>query len=113
MKEPASPKTVRNYIRFSLILLAIPVLYLGLWFNISQNEELTYFEQVQLLMSYFPESLQEPRLLTMLFFGSSLSSAILSFYGYLKSPDIKSRRFTVIICCAATFITVWLGMTLL
>lgn len=113
MSKPDPSKRVRNYIRVSLILLAMPILYLGLWFSISQNESLTYFEQVQMLMSYFPDFLQDPRLLAMLFFGMGLTSAVLSFYGYLKSADIKSRRFTVLICCAATFITVWLGMSLL
>lgn len=50
-------RTVRNYIRISLILLILPLLYLILWMTIQGNESLTYFEQVQQLMSYFPESM--------------------------------------------------------
>lgn len=113
MTSPQKKPNVRNYMRFSLIFLAMPILYIGLWFTIRQNETLTYFEQVQLLMSYFPDFIQEPRMLALFFFSLSICSMGLSFMGYLKSQETRSRWLTIIICCTATFVTMWLGMSLL
>lgn len=113
MTDSSTSKSVRNYIRVSLLLLILPVLYTTLWIFISTNENLTYFEQVQLLMSYFPEGLRNPYSITLAFFGMSLGSAILSFYGYLKSSGRKGQFANVGICCIATLLTVWLGFTLL
>ena len=106
-------KQSRNHIRFSLLLLVLPVLYLGLWFSISTDNTLTYFEQVQLLMSYFPESIRDPYKITLFFFVESLSAAILSFFGYLKAGSRKAQITCITICCVATFLSVWFGMTLL
>jgi hypothetical protein len=109
----ASGKSVRNYIRFSIFLLVLPVLYLGLWFSIASDDTLSYFEQVDLLMSYFPESLRDPYNVTLFFFGESLSAAVLSFFGYLKSDSKKAQITSITISCLAAFLSAWFGMTLL
>ena len=109
----STAKRNRNHIRFSLLLLVLPILYLGLWFSISADNSLTYFEQVQILMSYFPESIRDPYKITLFFFVESLSSAILSFYGYLKATSKKAQITSITICCVAAFLSAWFGMTLL
>lgn len=113
MTSPASTKKSRNLIRVSSLLLILPILYLGIWFSISGDESLTYFEQVRLLMSYFPESIRDPYGITLTFFGMSLSSAILSFYGYLKSGSKRAQTTSVVISCVAALLSAWFGMTLL
>ena len=114
MNEPkASKSKARNNIRISLLLLILPVLYLGVWVSISADESLTYFEQVQLLMSYFPESIRNPFGITLTFFGMSFSAASFCFYGYLKSEQKTAQISQVVLCCIATLLTVWFGMTLL
>lgn len=113
MTESSIPNSVHNYIRVSLLLLILPVLYTTLWIFIATDESLTYFEQVKLLMSYFPEQTRDPYYITLVFFGMILGSALLSFYGYLKSPARKGQFTNVYICYLATHLTVWLGFTLL
>ena len=95
------------------MLLILPILYLGIWVSIAGEESLTYFEQVNLLMSYFPETIRNPFGITLTFFGMSLSSATLSFYGYLKSEAKGQQVVSVIICCVATLLSAWFGITLL
>ncbi|HBX66507.1 MAG: hypothetical protein CL670_02370 [Balneola sp.] len=109
----SSSKQSRNFIRFSIFLLVLPVLYLGLWFSISADDSLSYFEQVQMLMSYFPESVRDPYKITLFFFVESLSATILSFYGYLKAESKKAQLTTIIICCISTLLSAWFGMTLI
>jgi|GEM_PF-2124299 len=109
----SSSKKSRNYIRFSLFLLVLPVLYMGLWFSISADESLTYFEQVQMLMSYFPEPIRDPYKTTLFFFTESILATILSFYGYLKAESKKAQITSIIICCISTLLSAWFGMTLL
>jgi hypothetical protein len=109
----STAKQSRNLVRFSLLLLVLPILYLGLWFSISADETLTYFEQVQMLMNYFPESIRDPYKITLFFFMESVSAAILSFYGYLKSTSKKAQAICVTICCVAVFLSAWFGMTLI
>lgn len=113
MSDSSTSRSVRNYIRISLLLLILPVLYITLWISIATDDSLTFFEQVQLLMSYFPEGMRDPYYITMIFFGMSLGSAIFSFYGYLKSSGRSAQITNVAICCIATLLTLWLGFTLL
>ncbi|MEQ8524052.1 hypothetical protein [Gracilimonas sp.] len=113
MKSSSSAKRSRSLIRLSLLLLIVPGLYLSLWFSISGDQSLTYFEQVRHLMSYFPEPIRNPYGITLTFFGMSLSAAILSFYGYLKSESKRAQMISVIISCVATLLSAWLGMTIL
>ena len=113
MNSSSPAKKSRNLIRVSLLLLILPILYLSLWFSISGDDSLTYFEQVRLLMSYFPESIRNPYGITLTFFGMSVSATILSFYGYLKSETKRAQLVSVIISCVATLLSAWFGMTLL
>ncbi|MEX0723926.1 MAG: hypothetical protein WD357_09150 [Gracilimonas sp.] len=105
-------RSIRNYIRISLLLLIFPILYLGLWISISGSESMTYFEQVQYLMSYFPESVRNPFGITLTFFGMSVSSAAFGFYGYLKSEDGYSGVMSLVIFTAATLLAFWFAITL-
>ncbi|WP_020404552.1 hypothetical protein [Gracilimonas tropica] len=112
-KEYKANKRTRNLIRLSLLLIIMPVLYLGLWISILQNEALTYAGQVQLLMSYFPEFLRNPFGITLTFFGMSFSSAIFGFYGYLKADSNKAQLLSLFLSGIATLITIWYGFTLM
>lgn len=105
-------RTVRNYIRINLILLILPLLYLILWMSIQGNESLTYFEQVQQLMSYFPESMRDPFGITLTFFGMSSVSAVFGFYGYLKSEGRYSGVMSLVIFTVATLLTFWFLVSL-
>lgn len=105
-------RVVRNYIRISLLLLILPILYLGVWFSISAEDSLTYFEQVQLLMSYFPQSIRNPFGITLTLFGMSMISAVISFYGYLKSITGYGRVISMVIFIVAGLLTFWLGVSL-
>ncbi|MEX0844404.1 MAG: hypothetical protein WD022_03950 [Balneolaceae bacterium] len=109
----STQKKVRNYIRLSLLLLILPILYLGAWFSIFGDESLTYFEKVQLLMSYFPESMRNPFGIVLTFFGMSLTSAIFSFYGFLKGESKFSNIMTISIFTVAALLTFLLGISLL
>ncbi len=113
MNKQKPSKAVRNYIRFSLLLLVFPLIYQGIWFFITTKESLSYFEKVQLLMSYFPASMRDPYAITLIFFGMSLMAAFLSFSGYLKSSKSKARYVTIFICCLATLLSALFGFTLL
>lgn len=106
-------RSVRNYIRISLLLLILPLLYLFLWVSIQGNEALTYFEQVQQLMSYFPESVRDPFGITLTFFGLSAVSAVFGFYGYLKSEAGYSGVMSLVIFTVATLLAFWFGITLI
>ncbi len=108
-----SNKTATNYIRLSLLLLILPILYFALWVPISSDETLTYLEKVNKLMSYFPELLRNPFWISFSFFGMCLVSAIFSFYAYMKSVTLQSQIVSVIICGAATFLTAIFGMIIL
>lgn len=94
------------------MLLILPVLYLGIWLSISAEDSLTYFEQVQLLMSYFPQSIRNPFGITLTFFGMSFVSAVLSFYGYLKSNTGYGRVISIVIFTVAGLLTFWFGVSL-
>lgn len=109
----SSNKTAINYIRISLLLLILPILYFALWIPISGDESLTYLEKVTKLMGYFPESLRNPFWISFTFFGLSLGSAIFSFYAYMKSTTRQSQIISFIICGAATFLAAIFGMILI
>lgn len=113
MNQVKASGSIRNHIRFSLLLLIFPVIYLGTWFSISSEHSLSYFGKVQLLMSYFPETMRDPYAISLIFFGMSLGAACLSFFGYLKSTSNNARYATVLICCVATLLSAWFGMALL
>lgn len=113
MSQNSTSKSVRNYIRLSLILLIIPVLYLGLWASISGNETLNHFEKVQLFMSYFPEAIRNSFKITFALFGMCLLSAVLGFTAYQKSETIFTQIIGVVLSLIATLLTVWFGMTLM
>lgn len=106
-------RSVRNYIRISLLLLILPLLYLLLWVSIQGNEAMTYFEQVQQLMSYFPESIRNPFGITLAFFGLSSVSAVFGFYGYLKSDGGYSGVMSLVISTVAALLAFWFGITLI
>ncbi len=106
-------RVVRNRIRLGLLLLILPVVYLGLWISISGNDALTYFEKVQMYMGYFPESVRNPFGITLSFFGMSLGSAIFSFSGYLKSRETKTQIICLVISGIATLLTLLFGFQLL
>lgn len=106
-------KRVRNLIRISLLMIIAPVLYFGLWISISGNESLTYFEQVQQLMSYFPESLRDPFGITLTFLGMSFISTAFGFYAYLKSDSKNQQFFSLILTVIAGIVTMWFGFTLI
>lgn len=106
-------KKVRNLIRISLLMIITPALYFGLWISISGNESLTYFEQVQQLMSYFPKSLRDPFGITLTFFGMSFISTVFGFYAYLRSDSKKQRSFSLALSVIAGIITMWFGFTLM
>lgn len=108
-----SSKKIRNLIRISLLLIILPVIYLGLWISISGNDDLTYAGQVQKLMSYFPEALRNPYGITLTFFGLSFLSAVFGIYAYLKSSSKKGKALTLVISAAAALVTMWFGITLL
>lgn len=108
-----SQKKVRNLIRGSLLLLVLPILYVGLWISISGNEALTYFDKVQLLMSYFPASLRDPFGISLTFMGMSLVSAVFGFYGYLRAKSSTQSYFCLILSGVALLFTLWFGFTLL
>jgi cytochrome bd-type quinol oxidase subunit 2 len=108
-----SQKAVRNSIRFSLLLLVFPLIYTGTWFFITTKESLSYFEKVQLLMSYFPPSMRHPQSITLAFFGMSLIAAILSFSAYLKTSKSKARYVAIFTCCLATLLCALYGFTML
>lgn len=101
------PSSVRNYVRISLLLLILPLLYLLLWLTIQGNESLIYFEQVQQLMSYFPESIRNPFGITLSFCGMSIVSAVFGFYGYLKSEDGYMAVMGLVTFTIATLLTFW------
>lgn len=105
-------RTVRNYIRISLLLLILPLLYLLLWVSIQGNEAMTYFEQVQQLMSYFPESIRNPFGITLTFFGLSSISAVFGFYGYLKSDSGYSGVMSLVIFTVAALLAFWFLISL-
>lgn len=113
MSNQISGRITRIYLRISLLLLILPVLYLGLWVSISGNEGLTYFEKVQMLMNYFPESLRNPYGISLFFFGLSLGSAIFGFLGYLKSSSSNSGKISLGVSIFSGFIALWFGMSLL
>jgi len=106
-------RSIRNYIRISLLLLIFPMLYLGLWLSISGSESMTYFEQVQYFMSYFPEAIRNPFGITLTFFGMCMSSAVFGFYGYLKSDGGYPGIMSLVIFAAAILLAFWFGVTLL
>mgnify|MGYP000193769837 CR=1 FL=1 len=108
-----SQKKIRNLIRGSLLLLVLPMLYVGLWISISGNEALTYFEKVQLLMSYFPASLRDPLGISLTFMGMSLVSAVFGFYGYVKAKSSKQGYFCLVLSGIAILFTMWFGFTML
>lgn len=112
-KEFQQKKKVRNLLRISLLLLIVPVIYIGLWISISVDESLTYFEQVQQLMSYFPQTIRNPFGITLTFFGMTLLSAVFGFYAYLKSDSKKQQFFILAISAIASILTLWFGFTLL
>ncbi len=105
-------RSIRNYIRISLLLLILPLLYLILWMFIQGNESLTYFEQVQQLMSYFPESMRDPFGITLVFFGMSSVSAVFGFYGYLKSEGGYSGIISLVIFTVAALLAFWFLISL-
>ncbi len=105
-------RSVRNYIRISLLLLILPLLYLLLWLSIQGNEGLTYFEQVQQLMSYFPESMRNPFGITLAFFGMSTISAVFGIYGYLKSEGGYSGVMSLVIFTVAALLAFWFMISL-
>lgn len=107
-----NPGSIRNYIRVSLILLILPLLYLILWMTIQVNESLTYFEQVQQLMSYFPESMRNPFGITLVFFGMSTVSAVFGFYGYMKSEERYSGVMSLVIFTIAALLAFWFLISL-
>jgi|AntRauTorckE6833_2_1112554.scaffolds.fasta_scaffold01019_11 predicted membrane protein len=112
-KEYLQIKRVGNLIRLSLLMIIAPVLYIGLWIFILGDESLTYFEQVQRLMSFFPESFRNPFGITLIFFGMSFISAASGFYAYLNSNSKTQRRFSLALTVATGLITLWFGFTLL
>lgn len=95
------------------MLIIAPVLYLGLWINISMDDSLTYFEQVQQLMSYFPELIRDPFGITLTFLGMSFISSAFAFYAYLKSDSKKQQSFSLALSTIAAILTMWFGFTLL
>ncbi|SMO49949.1 hypothetical protein [Gracilimonas mengyeensis] len=99
-----------NLIRISVLLLILPVLYLALWYPISTDETLTYFEKVTKLMGYFPEKLRHPYWITVTFCGLSLSSAIFGFNSYLKFETRQGQIIAIIISAVAVFLTAIFGM---
>lgn len=103
---------IKNLIRISLLLMILPALYLGLWIWISGSDELTYFEQVNLLMSYIPEAVREPFLVTISLFGMSLTSAVFGLYGYIKSEADFPRKTNLFILTLATIMSIWFGRSL-
>jgi len=103
---------VKNLIRISLLLMILPALYLGLWIWISGSEGMTYSEQVQLLMSYIPESVRNPYLVTMSLFGMSITSAVFGLYGYIKSEADYPRKTSLFIMTLATIMSIWFGRSL-
>lgn len=113
MNDQISGRITRIYLRISLLLLILPVLYLGLWISISGNEGLTYFEKVQMLMDYFPEAVRNPYGISLTFFGLSIGSAIFGFLGYMKSSSGNSGYISMGISILAGFVAVWFGMSLL
>jgi hypothetical protein len=106
-------KKVRNLLRISLLLLIVPILYLGLWISISGEESLSYFQQVQQLMSYFPEFIRNPYGITLSLFGMSLLSSVFGFYSYLKSSSRGQQYFGLALSIFAMVITFWFGFTLM
>ncbi|MFP8489628.1 hypothetical protein ACKGJO_11105 [Gracilimonas sp. Q87] len=109
MKKTEIDPTIKNLIRISLLLMILPALYLGLWIWISGSEELSYFEQVQLLMSYIPEPVRDPFLVTISLFGMSLVSAVFGLYGYIKSEADYPRKTSLFIMTLATIMCIWFG----
>ncbi|HBQ60528.1 MAG TPA: hypothetical protein DD671_13120 [Balneolaceae bacterium] len=112
-REFQRKRKVRNLVRISLLLIIAPVLYLGLWISISMDDSLTYFEQVQQLMSYFPESIRNPFGTTITFLGMSFISAVFAFYAFLKSDSKKQQSFSLALSAIAAILTLWFGFTLL
>jgi hypothetical protein len=112
MNDQISGRITRIYIRISLLLLILPILYLGFWISISGNEGLTYFEKVQMLMDYFPESLRDPFGIALTFFGLSMGSAIFSYLSYMKSTTEKAGKISLSVCLIAILTSIWVGMSL-
>lgn len=112
MSKSEIDPAVKNLIRVSLILMILPALYLGLWIWISGSDDLTYFEQVQLLMSYIPETFRDPFLVTISLFGMSAVSAVFGLYGYIKSEADYPRKTSLFIMTLATIMCIWFGRSL-
>lgn len=112
MNKTEIDPVVKNLIRFSLLLMILPALYLGLWIWISGSEGLTYSEQVQLLMSYIPDAVRNPYLVTISLFGMSITSAVFGLYGYIKSEADYPRKTSLFIMTLATIMSIWFGRSL-
>src|SRR5690554_1428856 len=95
MSDKISGRITRIYLRLSLLLLVLPILYLGFWISISGYEGLTYFEKVQMLMDYFPKSFRDPFGIALTFFGLSVGSAIFGYLGFMKSNSENAGKFSL------------------
>ncbi|MEX0720944.1 MAG: hypothetical protein WD059_09765 [Balneolaceae bacterium] len=105
-------KTITNFLRASILLLVLPLLYIALWINISGDETLTYHEQVLILMGYFPEFARDPFWVTIIFLGLSGLSAALSFTAWIKSHRVGIHIVGMMICAIGTLLTIWFASTL-
>jgi hypothetical protein len=112
MNKTKIDPVVKNLIRISLLLMILPAMYLGLWIWISGSDELSYFEQVQLLMSYMPEFVRDPFMVTISLFGMSVISAVFGLYGYIKSEADYPRKTSLFILTLATIMSIWFGRSL-
>lgn len=109
MKNKAGTK----YLRVSIIILILPILYIGLWATISGDQSMTYNEQVMTLMGYFPEFARNPFWITVTFFLMSFASAVLSFRIWLKSIRKGLQITAMMVCALAKLLSIWFATVLL
>lgn len=109
MKEKANIK----YLRVSVIILILPILYIGLWATISSDHSMNYNEQVITLMGYFPEFARNPFWITVTFFLMSFASAVLSFRAWFKSIGKGLQITAMMVCALATLLSIWFATVLL